>query len=425
MPTKLSVLHLSSWQEPCGIADYTATLITGLGSRGVASAVYPIGPGRRANLTADELQESQAEIVDQCRDFQLIHIQHEHSFFLERGGKLSSAIKRFGKLLIALRQAGRPVVVTFHTSPPIDRRFLSILGRRKVSESFRQFRISRAWRKALQPFALDRQLSAIAHTHDTRHRLIHQGIPQGSILRLPLSLPAVSMVTPEERATMLQSLGYAPEVKLLSIFGFISSYKGTDVAIEALKLLPPEYHLAVVGGSHPESRGDRTLNKLLKTCLHPRLQGRVRFTDFVDRPTLRRYQTASTFCLAPYKDIDISGSAGIGLAIGSGNPTIASRISSFLEIQRDSRGALILIAPNAPHELAWKVLRLQQDSGGIKDCVERSIEYARSCSLERITDETLALYERTLGATLSASKAAAPFKAIPIAAPEEKTFSEA
>ena len=37
------------------------------------------------------------------------------------------------------------------------------------------------------------------------------------------------------------------------MFGFVGAYKGHDIAVKAIKLLPKKYVLAVIGGRHPNS----------------------------------------------------------------------------------------------------------------------------------------------------------------------------
>ena len=67
----------------------------------------------------------------------------------------------------------------------------------------------------------------------------------------------------EVRHAAKARLGLAPDTVLLSIFGFVGSYKGHEVAVRALRMLPPKFVLAVIGGRHPDAGNDQALNNIL------------------------------------------------------------------------------------------------------------------------------------------------------------------
>ena len=71
-----------------------------------------------------------------------------------------------------------------------------------------------------------------------------------------------SVLEDADRDEAKAALGYAPTDRVLAVPGFVSEYKGHGVAVHAMRSLPPEYNLAVVGGPHPQSN-DWAYDKLL------------------------------------------------------------------------------------------------------------------------------------------------------------------
>ncbi|NEU74133.1 glycosyltransferase family 4 protein [Hassallia byssoidea VB512170] len=70
---------------------------------------------------------------------------------------------------------------------------------------------------------------------------------------------------------------------------FVSGYKGYEIAINTLKYLPSQYYLALIGGTHPNERHDKTIDQIFKLIIKSNLQTRVRITGFVNFEVLDRY----------------------------------------------------------------------------------------------------------------------------------------
>jgi hypothetical protein len=51
----MRVLHVSTWDIPCGIATYCGNLVAALDGQGVRSDVYPLAPQLWRSLIAREL----------------------------------------------------------------------------------------------------------------------------------------------------------------------------------------------------------------------------------------------------------------------------------------------------------------------------------------------------------------------------------
>jgi glycosyltransferase involved in cell wall biosynthesis len=239
--------------------------------------------------------------------------------------------------------------------------------------------------------------SAVVHTDKARATLVESGFDSTRIHRIPIGLtPRAVRLARTGRDTARQLLGYPPGVIVLSLFGFISAYKGHDLAVAALRRLPAHFHLALVGGPHPHACGDPTLDQVLKMAAkYPELNGRMRVTGFVAPDTVDLYHAATDICLAPYRSFG-SASAGITWALTSGRPVVASSIPTFLELQ-DEAECLLLFAENAEHELAWHVERLAADPNLQKQLVQKAAAYAERYSWARVADEMVGVYASLLG----------------------------
>jgi glycosyltransferase involved in cell wall biosynthesis len=235
------------------------------------------------------------------------------------------------------------------------------------------------------------------HTDKARAIFVESGFDPSRTHRIPIGLtPREARLASLGREKARQLLGYPSEAVVLSLFGFIGAYKGHDLAVAALRLLPAQFHLAIVGGPHPHASGDRTLNRILKMAArYPELQGRVRVTGFVPPETVDHYHAATDFCLAPYRNFG-SASAGITWSLTSGRPVLASSIPTFQELQGEAE-CLLLFTENAAHELAWHVERLAADPRLQKELVENAATYAERYSWAHVGGEVLGVYGSLLG----------------------------
>jgi glycosyltransferase involved in cell wall biosynthesis len=386
----LRVLHLSTWKVPCGIASYCANLVKSLEAEGVVNDVHPLKPHEWQTYLPQDVAQWQSDIVSHARDFDVVHIQHEHGFFgCSRGNQF--AVKRYGELVRALRASGKPVATTFHTeiNPGAKRvpRFF-----RKIKGWFRTL----PWRRRVVPqFGSQAgQARAILHTHQTRFIFAEAGFPLDAIHVVPHPcLPQRTVAIDREAAKI--KLGISRHSTLLTIFGFVGAYKGHDIALEALKWLPEKYHLAIVGGAHPEAR-DEFLHNLLSN-VNRKMRPRVTITGYVENEVADAYYAATDICLAPYRPFaNLSASGAITWALSSGRPTIASKIDAFQAIQRDAE-CLFMVTPEKVRELAWAVEKLDRDAALQQRLVANALQYCEKHSWGRSARGTIAIYEQMLG----------------------------
>ena len=138
----------------------------------------------------------------------------------------------------------------------------------------------------------------------------------------------------------LQRLGN--EVIIVGAFGFLSEYKGFDLAILALQKLPSNIHLAIFGGMHPNSHVPHAATphyiQRLQQCTFDGFQGRRNNVDmservhFMGQPDDDAFLRAMALChvvVVPYLEVGQSSSGPLSMAVDLGKKVIASRTKCF------------------------------------------------------------------------------------------------
>jgi glycosyltransferase involved in cell wall biosynthesis len=395
----MRVIHLTTWQERCGIASYAEDLVSVLRTVGGEHTVHPIKPSQMRYYSDRQTRDFFGQFVKTAAEHDLVHIQHEFSFFDGRG-RLRQSVLNFARLITDLRRQGTPVLVTFHTEPEFA---LKRVGMMKVVRepgiATRQLYDAYLWRKKVaRQFVEGGRMRAIVHTKKSRLAFTESGMDVGAIDIVPLGIKERRDVTalhsPSEAKRLL---GYAPDCKLLALFGFLARYKGGDLAIKALQLLPEQYHLALIGGAHPEDHTSKTLDRLVRfTESRPSLASRVRITGYVEHDLLDLYHAATDVCLAPYRNVNLSSSAAITMALTSGKPVIASKIPAFTEIN-ESAECMLLCTDSAYGELAWSIRKLMSDQAMQSRLVANARKFAANNSVQVVGQRTFTIYEGLRG----------------------------
>jgi glycosyltransferase involved in cell wall biosynthesis len=291
----MRVLHLSTWDVPCGIATYCGNLVRALDALDIRSDVYPLQPHRWRTYTAGDVAELQADIARHALRYDLVHVQHEHGLF-GHAVSYKAAARNFGAILRLVQDAGRPAVTTFHTAPlgasPTDGRF-------SLHETVRSWGRRIAWRRHVSGRFLARPAAtaAVVHTPVTRRALIRRGIPATSVHIIPHGcLPPRDLRL--DRLSAKSRLGLPPSTVVLTMFGFVGGYKGHDLAVRALAKLPARFHLAICGGAHPES-DDRALANVIRLVRKLGLEQRVTITGWLSEAEAAIHYAATDICLCP------------------------------------------------------------------------------------------------------------------------------
>jgi glycosyltransferase involved in cell wall biosynthesis len=236
---------------------------------------------------------------------------------------------------------------------------------------------SRFFDAPLIRWALRPGQSFIVHSQDDRSRLL-DWFPNASVVcreHPVFPLDTEVTITREEARRRLNVAG-----RMLLFFGFVRTYKGLDVAIEALSLLESDYDdltLWVAGEFWEDSK--RYYRQIEKLGLGDRIRIEP---EFLPEDELALRLAACDGVILPYRSA--TGSGVLGSAYASGRPVIATRTGCFKEmVIPESTG--ILCDPGDAQCLAQAIREFYQGEGPARFQAGVA-EAAKRFSWDRILD---------------------------------------
>lgn len=384
--TPLRVLFISTWDEVCGIATYSANLVGELRRAGNEVDVFALDRAGQVYMTRHERRLHMLRCVEAARDADVVHVQHEFGLF---GLSPAESLRLTSLLLAGLRRLRKPVIVTFHSLPPSRSLATSRSRAGSWRERARMLLARGGWLAFVARHFWGRgRLRAVVHSALARRLLGESGVPLARVDIIAHGVPPRRSGV--DRAEARRILGYDDDTILLSQFGFVSAYKGVDSALDALDRLPHNYRVAIVGGRHPASRDDPSFDNALAALRHTQ---RARVTGWVDLRTLELYHAATDICIAPYREAGLLASGAITWALRSGKPTIATRIAAFVELAHVAH-CVHLIAEDAPDELAFAAQAIvAQPELGVA-LTRAAAAYCDDNSWERVAARHAEVYRR-------------------------------
>ncbi len=143
-------------------------------------------------------------------------------------------------------------------------------------------------------------------------------------------------------------LGYGEDTVLLLFFGLVRSYKGIPDLLAAMKLLPDEVNLLIVGESY--SGREETAKEIAS----PELASRVRWIDrFIPDDDVHLFFEAADVVVLPYRQASQSGVAQVALSFGK--VMVLTRVGGLPELV-DEGSTGFLAKPGSPGSLANAVM---------------------------------------------------------------------
>jgi len=334
----LKVAMVSPFFVRCGVAKYTENLSKALAELGCD--VLGVRLPRFGAKTEGILQNVVDKIpVDKAY---LTHIQHEYGLYQGLEGGFYAALKRLGK----------PVVTTMHATGnwEVDRVVADVSDR------------------------------VIVHNEVSARRFGH---PQKTVIIEHGCSP--TMCPPANECK--KALGIDPRVPLVGYVGFISTYKGLETLIEAMKEVK-NAALLIGGGWHTGS--DTQYIAELKQHSLKELPGRCQWLGYVPDEKLATVY-GSLSCLV-YPSYWATESGALLMALSHGCPTIASPLPPFKE--KEKLGALITFKDLK--DLRRKIKRLLKDDELRARLAEGARRYAYQNRWEIVAKKHIRLYKDIL-----------------------------
>jgi glycosyltransferase involved in cell wall biosynthesis len=262
-----------------------------------------------------------------------------------------------------------PLVLTVHDTRPFNDRPSSPLQRLAANTIYPLF---------------DR---LIVHTQIGKGRLCEAGVNPGKIHRIAHGALVSDGLTPN-------AIVLPPPVQnavTVLLIGKLKPYKGADVLIRAVKLIPEPVRrrarFVVAGKPYMD------VDELYALCEEEDVVSAFDFDlRFLPEESLTQYLARASIFVFPYRDIEASGV--LFAALRWGRPIVASALGAFSELLRDGIHGH-LVPPDDPPALARALTKL------ILDRTTR-IQMGRAAaalhdtipSWDRIARETAALYRR-------------------------------
>jgi glycosyltransferase involved in cell wall biosynthesis len=230
----------------------------------------------------------------------------------------------------------------------------------------------------------------IVHTDRAFSRLAAEGVAVRKITKIPHGLLNEGLRNLDAIDNTVRPAGAAVDVLF---FGKIKPYKGVDVLIRALSLLPAKERakcrVRVVGKPYMDSNS--LVNLAVSLGVMDRLHFDFRFVEDEEIPEI--FAPASVVVL-PYREIDASGV--LMTAVAAGRPIVATTIGSFAELLSEDSNAL-LVPPNDDRALAGALSRVITDEA-LRARLAAGVRKLRDTTpnWDNIGRSTHAVYERLI-----------------------------
>lgn len=245
------------------------------------------------------------------------------------------------------------------------------------------------WRAALNTFD-----GLIVHTQAGKRALIDKGLSSSKIHIVPhgiLRTPHAPKQLPELSATFPAK----PKLFTVLAFGSIKPYKGLDILIRALAMMPSHLRSnirVIIAGNPTGSLGVELQQLAASIGVDEVISWHLRFIGDSEIAELFSQADAVTF---PYRKIDASGA--LMTALPFGKTIVASRLGLFEELLIDGETAY-LVEPSNPSALADALIRASSNRSIAAKIGKRAAKVASEvCSWEGIADMTVAIYRNLQG----------------------------
>jgi glycosyltransferase involved in cell wall biosynthesis len=381
---QVKVLHFSSRYEECGVAKYLDHYLKGMvDADGIENEYFEVSPYQTPEMSESDLNAMADKLKDKLESFDILHIQFEFAIY---------AHDSFRRIVEAGKQSGKKVVITIHISPdqhgaskPVHLRglgphsFVTYLKQKRNQANFISLYI--------EPF---RKADLIlVHNEPTIASLKRFGVKPENIKKT--IHPVQVYPDPPKSDHIHNKLHWQDGDVIYCTIGFLHRYKGLFDAVRALKFLPSNYKLAILGGMKEDSDDVELYNKLTDLIDSLGLQERVYITGYVrGDDKLNALIRECDVCIYAYDRVYYANvsSGSFNLAFANGRPLIAYPVVTSKEIASLSDGAVVLCETFAYYELARELKRIDPAKQS-----ELSKRYAEKMSWPKMSKELASIYK--------------------------------
>lgn len=378
---KIKILHFSPHGENDGIAKYQEQYLAGMeASETVENTFFEVTPNQYRHLSPDAKRDTLKKLSRELKSYDIFHIQHEFGLFDEED---------FLDIVTAAKETGKRIVISVHLSPGFAIKRVSRGG--LSPKSFIAYARDKRHRGRMIARHVQPMLEAdmlLVHNDVTADALVDFGAERDKILKLPH--PVYEWDHVEKTEFIKRSLDYKEGDVIYCTVGMLHRYKGIFDAVRALKFLPNNYKLAILGGMHPMSDEVAIYNKICDLIETLDLQGRVFITGFVESDDeLNSYIQECDVSVFPYDGAYYGhlSSGSINLALSNNAPVIAYPTRGFKELAAMADGAVVLCQTFAYYELARELKRIDTAKQ-----TKLSADYAAKMAWSKMAKELVRVY---------------------------------
>lgn len=377
----IRVLHYTTHNEDCGIADYQEQFIKEMKSDGsIYSEIFEYSPNVTKLMTDLEFTKVLDALMEKMKNFDILHIQHELSFF--KNNELDRAIN-------AVKEDGKKVVITIHTALSLGYETPKRIGvgPRALLSYWRKTKIFKQF-ESTHLLGIRKADLIVVHNQFTKKSLVDHGvsISKIEIIRHPVPIVDVSVESQE----ITNKLRKKDNDIIYCTVGFLSESKGIDDAIKALAFLPKNYKLALIGGSH-RFGDDRYFNDICDLILKYKLEDRTYITGFIPETNrLNALVRECDICVFPFRKQYYDGvsSGSINIAIANHKASIAYPTSSIMEMNKETSPVKLVSSFNY-YELAREINNIN-----ILEQEKNAEEYAKLFQWDSQAKKLVAYYRK-------------------------------
>jgi glycosyltransferase involved in cell wall biosynthesis len=292
---------------------------------GIKNTVFPYSPNKTKVMSSQEFAPVLEEFTAQLKKHDLVHIQHEFSFYSK--DELEAFVR-------TAKEQGKPVIITVHTSlhagiPRLDMRLL-------VKEGPKRFVGTRRLRDYMvnvhvKPLKMADLI--LVHNSVTGDSLVHHDVARSRVRKITMPVPELDFS--RKSTDVAKHLKPQEGDIIYCTVGFLSENKGMRDAIQALKLLPANYKLAMIGGKHPSGANDAFCNDMADLIKQSGLQDRAYISGYVkDDADLNAMIRECDLCVYPFHIPYYSGvtSASLNNSLANYVPAITYPTEPILEM---------------------------------------------------------------------------------------------
>lgn len=379
----IKVLHFSSRYEECGIAKYLGHYVNGMAEiPSIQNDYFDVSPYRTPHMSEADLDAMAKRLKKELQDYDVLHVQHEFALY---------ARDSFKRIVEAGKQSGKKVVITVHISPSMHGGSKKPRLRGLGPHSFVMFlRQALSHRYFLNTQVLPFRMAdlVLVHNDPTTESLKQLGVSPARIKKI--IHPVQVFDTPPPSDLIARALHKQEGDVIYCTIGFLHRYKGLFDAVRALKFLPDNYKLAILGGMKEDSDDVELYNKLCDLIDSLGLHERVHITGYIKGDhQLNALIRECDICIYPYDRVYYSNvsSGSLNLAFANERPLIAYPTATFKEMAEISAGAVVLCETFAYYELAREIGRIDLEKQTVL-----SKAYAEHMAWPKLSKELAKLY---------------------------------